>query len=246
MSRSSGTLSYDIKPVSPETGDMRNMAHGRCATCGTVGKVPIGGIRNNPEKIEKLFIHRGWDFDKFNTSNCICDRCVRNRKIRLDAERDAARVAATKSARVLPSINPATAPTIATAPPTAAPPGGLMNAVKQGPQPRPPEPIVMTLKDLNASQRATLRTAIEAYFNADTGQWADEWSDHRVSEETNIARVVVAEFRDSFYGPITADPMLKALTDELAQAKRILTNMQELTLPKLERKLDEYRKKVGL
>lgn len=242
MSRSSGTLSYEIKPVAPEVGDMRNMAHGKCASCGTVGKVPIGGIRNNPEKIEKMFIQRGWDFDKFNTSNCMCDRCVKNRKLRLEAERDADRLKASKNARVLPVVNPPIAPTV----PTAAPPGGLMNAVKQGPQPRPPEPIVMTLKDLNASQRASLRTAIEAYFNADTGQWAEEWSDHRVSEETNIARVVVAEFRDSFYGPITDDPILKALTDELAQIKRILTNMQELTVPKLERKLDEYRKKVGL
>ena len=104
----------------------------------------------------------------------------------------------------------------------------------------------MTLKDLSTSQKASLRTACEAYFNAETGQWAEEWSDHRVSEETNVARVVVAEFRESFYGPIKDDPIVKAMTDELAQIKRILTNLQELTVPKLEHKLDEYRKKVGL
>ncbi len=236
MGRDSRTLSYVIKPVDPAKGDMRNMAHADCSVCGTVGKVPIGGVRNNPEKIEKLFIQKGWDFDRFNEKRCVCDRCVRNREIRLEGERDAARVKASQNARVLSTVNPP-APT------------GMMDAFKQGPQPKPApaeSPMVMQLKDLNPSQKSQLRTAIEAYFDPDKGAWQAEWSDHRVSEETSIARVVVAEFRDSFYGPIKEDPAVKALEDEIAQAKKILANMQDVTLPRMERKLDEYRKKVGL
>lgn len=243
VARDSGGLSYRIKPEAPEIGNMRNLAHANCSVCGAEGKVPIGGIRNNPEKIEKLFVRKGWDFDRFNEKRCICDRCVRNREIRLEGERDAARVAASKAARVLPTLE-IVRPTAA---PMSAP--GLMTAVKAGPQPKappPPEPMAMSIKDLKPADKASLRTAIEAYFNPDTGQWAAEWSDHRVSEETNIARVVVAEFRDSFYGPIKDDPILRALTDELGQVKAILRNMEETTVPRLERKLDEYRKKVGL
>ncbi len=230
MSKSGRPLAYMIQANDPAANDMRPFAKITCAKCQAGGRISVVGYGNNPEWIEKQFIRLGWSCNVHKATECICPKCVREREIR--AQDDLREKAQSAPARVLPSKPP-----------------GLMDSIRIGAGTRksssPMEDKVVTIKDLSPKQKGELRTAIEGYFDPDKGQWTDGYSDHRVSEELGIARVIVAEFRDTFYGELQEDPEIKAFRTQLAELKSVLSNLQG-TASKMELKLAELLKKHGL
>lgn len=230
MSRHVNPLAYSIAAKDPAGGDMRPTAHIKCGKCGRIGTFNVAGIGNNPNLIERGFIRLGWDCNVHKPAECICPVCVKQREIRREGESPKA-----------PVVIPAKAPT-----------PGLMDNVRIGAGTRSQSnpstskgDVPMTLKDLPAAQKTSLRTALESYFDPDRGAYTDGMNDHRVSEELGVPRVLVVEFRETFYGELKEDPEIKAFRQQMEDAKKIMSNLQA-SLTKMETKLAELLRKNGL
>lgn len=221
-------LAYDLGRLDPPH-DMRTAAVLKCYDCPTTGKVMIAGKGNNPEWIGQQFVRLGWDCDPFHRSRNWCPKCVNQRKVRAHAEAEAL-----PKPRVLPTL-PAV---VQNAPKHFEPLVSGTRSSAKGDQ-------VTDVRALKNEQKGLLRTAIEAYFDPDTGRFSEGWSDHRISEETNIPRKVVIEFREMFYGELLEDPEIKAFKATYDDAKKVMGNLQS-SLQKMEIKLEALLKKHGV
>lgn len=214
-------LSYRLGPWDPKHGDMRQTAFTQCATCPTVGKIPIVHLGNNPEKIAKLYIRGEWDYDVHNPRRCFCPKCTKQRAIKAGEE--------------VERMQKAPAP-------------GLKEAQRIQVL-SPPKVIDMRneigIKALNPQQKADLRRELDSTFDDSVGRYLDGNSDHKISEKLGIPRIVVEEFRENFYGELQDDPEIRAFRQQLDDAKRVLGNLQS-SINKMELKLDEIARKVGL
>ena len=241
MAKQAGALAYRIGPIDAKNGDMRAYAFLPCATCDNIGKLSIAGIGNNPEKISKLFVRMNWHVDVHNAKKNFCPECVNRQQIRKEEDREKQRREATAKARVLATVETPEEP------PTTALGVGLMDAIKRGDneKPRSNAPAVewKSLKDLPRDKKELLRTAMDSYFDAEKGRWEGDYNDDKVAEESAVPRVLVVEFRESFYGVLQEDPVIVALTQEIMQVKRMAKNLTEVTIPKLEQRIEELRKK---
>lgn len=224
MSRVQAT-SYRIGTWAPP-GDMRPTAISRCAKCGNEGRLIIAGVGNNPHKIEKFYIRLGWDYDVFSPGNCICPKCVRQREIRATEEVTRPR-------------------------PVSAPPGLRTAQIAQALNPQKELPMRSSskeevgIKSLSPEQKAKLRGELDSTFDDSVGRYLDGNSDHKISEKLGIARATVQEFRENFYGELQDDPEISAFRQQLEDAKRVVSNIQA-SVAKMELKLDEISRKVGL
>lgn len=222
------SLAYSLGAKDPAAGDMRTFASIKCPKCGRLGSLNVSGFGNNPNLIERGFIRMGWDCNVHKPGQCLCPICVKQREIRAAGESPKA-----------PAPKPASVP-------------GLLDSIRIGAgtrsQPVPSTPVgdkPMSLRDLPAAQKTTLRTALESYFDPDKGAYTDGMNDHRVSEELGIPRVLVIEFRETFYGELKEDPEIKTFRQQMEDAKKVMANLQS-TMQRMEVKLAELLKKNGL
>ena len=223
MSRTN-PMAYRIGPFAPP-GDLRSTAITSCAKCGNEGKIIIAGMGNNPEKIEKLYIRLGWDYQRFSPGQCICAKCVKQREIRATEEVTRPRpveAPGLRTAQVVQALNPQKEPT--------------MRSSSRGD---------VGIKSLTPEQKSKLRSELDSTFDDSVGRYLEGNSDHKISEKLDIARTIVQEFRENFYGELQDDPEISAFRQQLDDAKRVLSNMQG-TVAKMELKLDEISRKVGL
>lgn len=231
MTRTTTALAYRLASFDPPR-DMRSSAHLNCATCTNVGKLPIVAMGNNPEKIEKMFIRSGWDANIHKAHLNFCPTCVRRREIEAKARLPV------QVGRVFQDDGEK----IATVDLTRAP--GLMDSLKAGVRSSPKEDK-MTLKTLSPEHKAALRRELDANFDDTTGQYLPNVTDHTISEKLGIPRAVVIEFREAGYGELKEDPELSSLRLNIADAKKILGNMQS-TLEKLTDRVAAYGRKIGM
>ena len=223
------SLAYELRALDPPR-DMRTAATLTCANCGTKGRLGIAGMGNNPEKINQQFIRIGWDADVWHHAKNFCPKCVAQR-----AERVKAEIESTMPTKPVPVARILPAPAAQAPAPTAEP-------FKLGAGTRTAE--VTDVKKLSAQQRGLLRTALESYFNADTGRYETDWSDKRISDELQIPRKIVADYRDLMYGEIQEDPELKALKQMIEEANRVMGNLQA-SQQRINAKLEAIAKKYG-
>lgn len=221
MSQANRPLAYRMGPFDPAHGDMRNAAHLTCEDCGTVGKLPVVHMGNNPEWIEKMFIRLNWDADVHKPKQCFCPKCVRLRKIRKDIE----------------------------VPQPARPPKALVHVAQHfglgsGTRSTPKENDV-TMKDLTPAQKTALRNELGGTFDEGAGRYLEGNSDHLVSEKTGVPRAVVVEFREAFFGPLQEDPEIAAFKQQLAEAHKFAKNF-EVSLKRLDDLAAKISRKVGL
>lgn len=226
----SSPLAYTIEAADPAAGDMRPFAKGTCAECGNRQRINVTNVGNRPALIQQLFSRVGWDFDAHKPSKCFCPGCVRKRIERRAGESPKDPVPVPAKPRI----------------------PGLMDNVKAGlaetariTVSSPKKDEARTLKDLAAAQKSSLRTALESYFDPDSGQYSDGMNDHTISEELGIPRALVAEFRDTFYGELKQDPEIMAFVQQMEEAKKVLANLQS-TFNKMELKLEQLLKKNGM
>ena len=69
------TLTYQFtldRSVSP----MRSAVRMSCSKCGAHESITVKSTNDNPEKIAKLFIARGWKASPWRASVCVCPACV--------------------------------------------------------------------------------------------------------------------------------------------------------------------------
>ena len=215
------TLAYDIVPLDPPA-DRRASARLKCRECGEYGKIPVAGMPNNPERYEKLFIRLGWDADVFHPGKNWCPKCVRLRKIRANEPTE-------------PVPKPRVFTTGPLTPVFEVPLGAGTRSSSMGDQ-------VTDIKKLGNEQKAKLRKEIEEFFDDSTGRYLEGQSDHTISDRLQIARAVVAEFRENFYGELKEDPETAALREGIEECKRAQAAIQS-RLQKLEIKLNEVREK---
>lgn len=228
-----GALAYSLVPMNPPR-DMRSCASLMCATCPNVGKLPIVAIGNNPEKIEKMFVRLGWDCNVHKPRLNFCPKCVRQRVIRAEDENP-------KPTRTGGAV-------LTDAPPLRGPRDAVVafSDLRAGTRTSSsPKEDKMSIKDLSAEQKAALRRALDANFDDSTGRFIGDVSDHSISEKLNIPRLTVIEFREASYGELKEDPEIAAFVQQMADAKRVLTGLQS-TFAKMELKLEQMRRKVGL
>lgn len=219
-------LAYSLVRVDPPR-DMRSAAELMCAGCPTTQKIPIVALGNSPEWIGKMFARLGWDCNIHKASANFCPKCVKARQTRV------LEPAPPKPERVLPTL-------------PRAP--GLMDSIKLGAGTRThssPKEEHLAIKDLSTEQKAALRRALDANFDDSTGRYINDVSDHSISEKLGIPRATVIEFREASYGELKDDPEITGLQMQIADCKRILTNLQS-TIAKMETKLEAVRRKVGL
>lgn len=235
-------LVYEIVKHDPPR-DMRSAAQLRCAECGDTGNIIIAGMGNNPEKIQKLFIQIGWDADVFHKAKNWCPKCVRQRRIRVANEEGIPKLP--EGVRVLPSMLPApVTPTQRVAAPKIIPDHFSIGSGTRTSSSKEVNPVT-DIRKLTTEQKSSLRTGLESFFNPDTGRFEDGWSDHRISEELQIPRAVVAEFREIFFGEIKTDPEIVAFVQQYEEAKRVMGNLQS-SLEKMHTKLEALLKKHGV
>lgn len=206
MSKSS-PLAYSLKPFNPPH-DLRSAAWLPCAKCQSVDKAPIVAWGNNPEKIEKYFIAKGWECNVHKPSLCICPKCVATKKKQAELLKQEPK--AKDAARVLPTIHPPEEKNVQPLSHTRTAATGA----------------ALTLKNLPTAMKTALRREMDANFDEDKGRYLDGESDHSISERVKIPRAIVAEFRSLSYGEIKEDPELVALRDQLDQAKRLMGDLQ--------------------
>lgn len=228
-----GHLAYDLVRFNPPH-DLRTAAQLKCYDCPTTEKVQIAGKGNNPEWIGQQFVRLGWDCDPFHRSKNWCPKCVKQRKIRAHAEAEQANPAPPRVLPTLPVISPLTPK--------------HFEDVKVGAGTRTSSSMgdkVTELRQLNVQQKSLLRTAIESYFDPDKGRFEEGWSDHRISEETNIPRKLVIEFREQGYGELQEDPEIRAFKQMYEDSMKVMANLQA-TQEKMRLKLEALLKKHGV
>lgn len=219
-------LAYRLAPYDPPV-DMTATAHMTCAECGSVRRLKVVGIGNNPEKIEKMFIRMGWDCNVHKPKECICERCVRLRKIRIEREIDrpvpAERIFAAISKKPTPAHFPEDTPLVS---------GTRTSSSKE-----------VGIKALTPEQKTSLRNELSGTFDESVGRYLDGNSDRTISEKYNIPMAVVIEFRENFYGELREDPQITAFKTQMADALKIMGNLQR-TFAQMETKLDELSRKT--
>lgn len=210
-------LAYEIRPYAAPD-DLRPAAHLKCPRCGDVGKIHIAGMSNNPEKIGKFFVRLGWDADMHHWSRNLCPKCVKLRETR-------SHPIDTKPRRVLLPVldNPDKGKALVSAASSRAQDFALGAGVRST-----PKAGEVTIRTLSAKQKADLRSALDDNFDPDAGRWAKDWSDHVVSELLDIPRILVAEFRENFYGELKEDPDTQEFRDGLATVKNMQKDMQSM------------------
>ena len=225
MTRSNRPLAYSLRPWDAANGDMRQTAHLQCASCPVVGRLSVVGIGNNPDMIQKLFIRMDWDCDVHHPSENYCPKCTKQRAIRA-GEAVAARKSIAdgiRSAQQKQALNPREP----------------MQARSSSPRGD------IGIKSLTPAQKSQLRTQLDSTFDDSIGRYLEGNSDHKISELLGIPRATVEEFRENFYGELQDDPEISAFRMQLDDAKRVMSNLQS-SINKMELKLDEISKKVGL
>lgn len=217
-------LAWDLRPFDPPR-DVRASAHLKCGYCPEVGKILISGFGHNPEKIAKYFTRLGWEVDQHNQARCFCKKCVANRKIRAQEEAEERRKKSVADGLLAAQRKQALSP----------PQERVMN----GPR------AEVGIKSLSPEQKAALRRELDATFDDSVGRYLEGNSDHAISEKLNIPRAIVGEFRENFYGELKDDPELAAIRAGIEDGRKFLRNF-EASLDRLEARVNEYAKKVGL
>lgn len=212
-------LAYALRAYDAPRNDMRSTAVLTCVGCGFQGKLVIQAIGNNPNMIEKLFIRMGWDCDVHNARKNWCPKCVRQRAIRLGQEEKPKTVGTGPLKPEYPGLTP--------------------------PKPPKEEPKEMSLKDLSPEQKTALRNELGGTFDEKIGRYLDGNSDFAIAEKIGVPRKLVVEFREAFYGELKDDPQVTAFRQQLSDAERILSNLQD-SVNKMKIKLDEIAKRVGV
>lgn len=231
------SLAYTMVKNDPPR-DMRTVAQITCVRCGAKGKTAVGGFGNNPEKINQAFIRMGWDADVWNPSKNWCPKCVKQRQEQV--QRDLGIDKLVSTANEIVATDAAPPPSVGRIAPPAA---SFSLGAGTRTAPKGDEPVT-DMKKLTPKAKGLLRTALESYFDPDTGRYEKDWSDHRISEELQIARRVVADFRDMMYGEIQEDPEIAALHQMIEEAKRVMGNLQA-SLQRIDDKADALIKKHG-
>lgn len=219
-------LAWDLRAFDPPR-DVRTAAHLKCGYCPEVGKILISGFGHNPEKIAQYFTRLGWEVDQHNQARCFCKKCVANRKIRAQEEAEERRQKKIAD--------------------------GLLSAQRKQalstPQERTmastPRAAEVGIKALTIEQKSSLRRELDGSFDDSIGRYLEGNSDHAISEKLGIPRAIVIEFRENFYGELKDDPELAAIRAGIEDGRKFLRNF-EVSLDRLEARVNEYAKKVGL
>lgn len=208
-------LAYELRPLNPPV-DMRTAAAITCSGCGAIGKVPILGFGNNPDKIERAFIRMSWRCDVHKPAECLCPKCMREKAIR--AKND-------------------------TSTPKEPPVAIALSPFRAASSPRVVE--VKGIRDLTPEQKFTLRQLLDHSFDDKAGRYLDGANDHLFSEKTGIPRAVVVEFRELMFGPLKEDPLITGFRDQLDAVKKQMALLQS-SIGKMELQISEIAKKNGM
>jgi len=104
---------------------------------------------------------------------------------------------------------------------------------------------ISSVRDMTPDQKTALRLRLEKSFDDSTGRYLDNQSDHLISEEMRIPRVVVIEYRELMFGPLREDPEIGELRSVISDLKNGLADIQS-RLNKAELRLNEVSKRNGL
>lgn len=226
--RSTRPLSYELVPLSPPT-DLRTSAALKCASCGVIQKIPIMAWGNNPEKIIQAYIRFGWTADQHRAKDCLCPKCVK-----LKATKSAIKPAATEGENPMgfPREKFFTREK-------------FVETLSGKPSMLSKTTHISSVRDMTPDQKTALRLRLEKSFDDSTGRYLDNQSDHLISEEMRIPRVVVIEYRELMFGPLKEDPEIGELRSVISDLKSGLADIQS-RLFKAELRLNEVSKRNGL
>ena len=184
-------LAMDMKVIAG-----RRAAVFTCNGCGANGNVTVSG-KLNPEMAARRMRREGWEADGYVASRVKCPACIA-------AKLSGRKGESPKEGEANVRKHPANAPATASEQRGDAPPMIAAAMVPGGTRPRP-----------TTSQRATVRTSLELYFDAAAGAYIEDWTDARVAAEAGIDEETAAAIRESAYGPLR-DPAVAAAIERLA------------------------------
>lgn len=180
-------LAFDIKTIGFDRGRAKQVARIVCDQCGAHEDYTITG-NYNPWSVRKQFEQKGWSITGRNVAHAKCPACVSKPKPKPEEVKMQ----------------------------TTAPNQPMINIpLGKGRSLELPAKPPASFADLTSDHKTRLRLILDGNFDDKAGRYLSNYSDEKVSAETNIPRAIVAQYRETAYGPIKSDPEIAALRESL-------------------------------
>jgi hypothetical protein len=191
------TLSYEVVSLR-EGNQLRPMAVATCCRCGGTESISFPFDGNNPERVSKTFVRRGWQFDGFHKNRCVCPKCLASK-----APNDPDELIRKREARMAVTPMP---PRPAAAPQTAS------------------DDATKAVRDPTVREMRQIMGLLESHFDDKGGLYTKGWNDRRVAEEANLPMAMVSKVRREAFGELKVDTEIEVLRAEARELfERLVT-----------------------
>lgn len=204
-------LTYEIKPQFID-GRKRYKCTTTCSKCHRTEESEWTQSGNTPELVAKLWHKRGWDFSVMNYNRVVCPTCKTTR--RMDRMKHSHLIEQ-------PNSVPGPMPKSKTDTSTIA--------------------LSMANRRLSNEERMQVRRLLDQHFDDKDGVYLAGYDDKKIGAELAVPWALVAELRETAYGPIREDPVIAKLKQEFDSLRDDLDTLRAKVGNALKR-LEEHSK----